>query len=75
MNQNEYQNRMNSYGRKQNGNFTREALSRMGDDLRKAVVNLKLRYHTSPKTYGMGLANTPRHAHAKGRRVLHTTNF
>ena len=62
-------------GRKENGHFTREALSRMSDDLRKAVENLKMHWYTSPRDYGMALANRPRHAHAKCRRVLITTNF
>lgn len=71
MNQNDYLNRM----RKKNGNFTKEALNKMTDKLREVIGTLKNRYYTSPKTYGISLANMPRHAHSKGRRVLHTTNF
>ncbi|MBQ9602414.1 MAG: hypothetical protein IJR42_01215 [Paludibacteraceae bacterium] len=73
MNINDYMNRQE--GRKANGQFSREALNRMADKLRDVILNLKQRWYTSPKDYGQALANRPRHAHAKGRRVLHTTNF
>ena len=39
------------------------------------MLHLKMRYYTSPKDYGRCLANMPRHKHAKGKRILHTTNF
>lgn len=73
MNKNDYMNRQE--GRKANEQFSREALNRMADKLRDVILNLKQRWYTSPKDYGQALANRPRHAHAKGRRVLHTTNF
>lgn len=74
MNRQDYLSRQNA-DRKKNGQFTREALSRVSDKFRDAVLRLKDYYYTSPMSYGRGLANAPRHAHAKGKRVLHTTNF
>lgn len=73
MNKNEYLNRQ--AGRKENGQFTKTALANFSDKLRNMILDLKQRWYTSPKDYGQALANRPRHAHAKGRRVLHTSNF
>ena len=73
MNKNEYLNRQ--AGRKENGQFTKIALANFSDKLRNMILDLKQRWYTSPKDYGQALANRPRHAHAKGRRVLHTSNF
>ena len=73
MNKNEYLNRQ--AGRKANGQFTKDALSKFSDKIRDIILNLKQRWYTSPKEYGQAIANRPRHAHAKGRRVLHTNNF
>lgn len=73
MNRNEYLNRQ--AGRKKNGQFTESALANFSDKLRNMILDLNRRWYTSPKDYGQALANRPRHAHSKGRRVLHTTNF
>lgn len=73
MNKNEYLNRQ--AGRKENGQFTESALANFSDKLRNMILDLKQRWYTSPKDYGQALANRPRHAHAKGRRVLHISNF
>ena len=55
--------------------LTSKELDRIKDYECDLINKLKIRWYTSPKDYGKALANHPRHAHAKGRRVLHTTNF
>lgn len=75
MNRQDYMSRQESGSRKANGQFTKQALANMADKVRERIMNLKSAWYTSPAWYGMRLANTPRHAHAKGKRVLHVNNF
>ena len=45
------------------------------DQVREYIQMLKGRWYTPPCQFGLLLANSPRHAHAGGRRVRHVTNF
>lgn len=71
-----YLSRQETESRKANGQIKTYVLEKMVDkDLAKQILSLKDAYYCTPALYGRMLANSPRHAHAKGRRVLRVTNF
>ena len=55
--------------------LAKKRVAAIAEKLGIILQHLQVRYYTSPKDYGRWLANMPRHKHAKGQRVLHTTNF
>lgn len=70
-----YMSRKQQAGRKANGQFSKNALNNMAEEIRERILGLKRMYYCSPQRYGYLLANAPRHAHAGGKRVIKVNNF
>ena len=73
MNRAIYLSRKETDTRKANGQLKKSYLTKLTEEVRKRIEDLKHAYYTSPAWYGMALANKPRNK--QGKRVYHVTNF
>lgn len=56
---------------KKNGQFDKRELDVMPSKIKDAILELKKIRYVSPKQYGIAIANSPRHASLRGKRMVY----